>query len=202
MVWPFSSGKNQPEPIKLNSTHEPAHESSEQDRQSQNYTGGRRFLLEDTTPRFSDSSQSQAARKREEASLQQAWNTVSWQDFSLERLTAIPCFRDAGMSGFASMFVAGSVMFLYHKNPARAANWAVGAFMLGSIVGWEQCRLKRKRSFHVAQMARDAVAAKERPMLHEPVNDKRVLKEWEGHTTATTPSSSVASSPKPWYKFW
>ena len=93
------------------------------------YSAGKKYLLEDTKPRFANESQREHANKQEQATLQKAWETISWNDFSVERLTKIPCFRDAGMTGFTSMFVLGSVMFLYHKNPSRAANWAVGGFM-------------------------------------------------------------------------
>lgn len=184
MVWPFSRRQN-----------------GSQDRESEagpeinSKASGKKYLLEDTKPRFANESQSQYANAQEQATLRKAWETVDWQDFSFERLVRIPCFRDAGMTGFTSMFVLGSVMFLYHKNPSKAANWSVGGLMLGSIVGWEQCRLRRKNSFHTAQMAKSTVAAKEKPMLHTPVNDDRVKKEWEGHTSAST-------AKKPWYKFW
>ncbi|SCW04059.1 LAFE_0H05006g1_1 [Lachancea fermentati] len=183
MVWPFNKKRNEPE------------ETHEEQPPLQNYSMGKKYLLEDTQPRFSNESQSQAASKHEQATLSNAWKTVTWNDFSFQRLAAIPCFRDAGMTGFTSMFAVGTVMLLYHKNPSRAANWAVGGLMLGSIVGWEQCRLRRRRSFEVAQMAKQTVAGKEKPMLHPVVHDDRVKQEWEEH-------NSNASRSRPWYKFW
>ncbi|SCU95627.1 LANO_0E10880g1_1 [Lachancea nothofagi CBS 11611] len=184
MVWPFGRKHSGPEDGQKQAV--PA---------SQNSSAGKKYLLEDTEPRFANESQSHYASAQEQASLRTAWDTVGWNDFSLQRLTQIPCFRDAGMSGFTSMFVLGSVMFLYHKNPGRAANWAVGGFMLGSIVGWEQCRLRRKKSFQTAQMAKNTVANKEKPMLKPVVNDDRVKEDWIGHTSDTT-------AKKPWYKLW
>ncbi|SCU85298.1 LADA_0D06722g1_1 [Lachancea dasiensis] len=185
MVWPF--GKKQVEEANPSKQVEP---------ELQNYSAGKKYLLEDTKPRFANDSQSQYASSQEKATFREAWEAVTLDDFSIQRLTQIPCFRDAGMSGFTSMFVVGSVMFLYHKNPSRAANWAVGGFLLGSIVGWEQCRLRRKKSFQTAQMARSTVASKEKPMMNPVAHDDRVKKEWEGHTTDT------AAAKKPWYKLW
>lgn len=189
MVWPFSKKKEQELDSVVETPREP---------RLTNYSSGQKFLLEDTKPRFTNESQNKQQRLQEQAQIRDAWNTLSWQDFSLAKLTSIPCFRDAGMSGFTSMFVVGTVIFLYHKNPARAANWSIGGYMLGSIVGWEQCRMKRKRGFQVAEMAKQTVATKERPMVKQHLNDDRVKKEWEGHTT----ESINAMQKRPWYKFW
>ncbi|AGO10668.1 AaceriABR199Cp [[Ashbya] aceris (nom. inval.)] len=159
-----------------------------------NYTPGQKLLLEDTRPRFdTQSSASQQALQREHATLVDAWKTVRWEDFSFERMTGIPCFRDAGMAGFSAMVVAGSVTFLFHKNPVRAANWGFGGLLLGSIVGWEQCRMRRRRSFQVAEMARQTVAAKEAPMLQKPDNAQKA---------GTVSQASELPAKKPWYRFW
>ncbi|KAL3232272.1 Cytochrome c oxidase assembly protein COX20, mitochondrial [Nakaseomyces bracarensis] len=160
-----------------------------------NYTPGQKILLEDTRPKF----QSDISKGSKDLSLKDAWQKITWEDFTLERLTSIPCFRDAGMVGFSSMFVSGSVILLYHKNITRALNWAMGGLMLGSIVGWEQCRMKRKRSFQVAQMAMETVAKKEKPMKHKVEHDPKLLDQWEGRS-GTKPSNN--SNDKPWYKFW
>ena len=58
--------------------------------------------------------------------------------------------------------------------------------------------MKRKRGFQVAEMAKQTVATKERPMVKQHLNDDRVKKEWEGHTT----ESINAMQKRPWYKFW
>lgn len=164
-----------------------------------NYSKGQKILLEDTNPRFNNEvSQRQKAHSQEEASFKRAWDTVKWEDFSLARLSMIPCFREAGLIGFTSMFVVGAVTFLYHKNPVRSANWSVSGLLLGSVVGWEQCRLKRKRSFQVAQMARDTVASKKKPMINTVSHDEKLVKQWEGHTNGERPETKA----RPWYKLW
>lgn len=183
--WPFGGKKEEVE------RRQDGVKSDAMEGQLTNYSRGQRILLEDTKPRFDgETSQSQLAVSREEASFRKAWNSISKEDFSFARLTAIPCFRDAGLIGFTCMFVTGAVTFLYHKSPARSANWSVGGLLLGSVVGWEQCRLRRKRSFQVAQMARETVAAKPRPMLKAVEHDERVKHQWD------------TQQKKPWYKFW
>lgn len=193
--WTWKSKKDE-------STSEPVPESPPVSPSSSvptSYSKGQKILLEDTNPKFNNEmSQSQLANSNEQTSFKQAWNTVSWQDFSLAKLTSIPCFRDSGLIGFTSMFVTGSVTFLYHKNPSRAVNWSIGGLLLGSVVGWEQCRMRRKRSFQIAQMAKQTMANKERPMRKSLDHDERIKSQWDDHHAPV----SKQGEKKPWYKFW
>ncbi|AJU59449.1 Cox20p [Saccharomyces cerevisiae YJM1573] len=180
------------------------------DRVLTNYSRGQKILLEDTPPKFADDlSNSQLAKKQERATLKEAWDSIRWSDFSLQKLTSIPCFRDAGMLGFSSMFLMGSIIFIYHKSPTKATNWAMSSLILGSIVGWEQCRLKRQKSFQIAQLAKETVAKKEKPMLHNVPHDPSLPGQWEAAKNEkqsqfeqSNQNLSQASSEKKWYKFW
>lgn len=193
--WTWKSKKDE-------STSEPVPESppvSPSRSVPTSYSKGQKILLEDTNPKFNNEiSQSQLANSNEQTSFKQAWNTVSWQDFSLNKLTSIPCFRDSGLIGFTSMFVTGSVTFLYHKNPSRAVNWSIGGLLLGSVVGWEQCRMRRKRSFQIAQMAKQTMANKEKPMRKSLDHDERIKGQWDDHRAPVRKQGEK----KPWYKFW
>ena len=203
--WPWSN----------QTQHEQQQQQQQQDRPEgepvlTNYSRGQKILLEDTPPKFTnDLSNSQLAKKQDRATLKEAWDSVRWGDFSLERLTSIPCFRDAGMLGFSSMFLMGSVIFIYHKSPTKATNWAMSSLILGSIVGWEQCRLKRQKSFQIAQLAKETVAKKERPMMHNVVHDPALPEQWEvaknekqAQFQQSNQRLSQGSSDKKWYKFW
>ena len=99
------------------------------------------------------------------------------------------------------MFVTGGVTFLYHKNPSKAVNWSIGGLLLGSIVGWEQCRMRRKRSFQVAQMARETMAAKQRPMVKKMGHDERLKNQWDEDRDGYGDDNQNQKR-KPWYKFW
>ncbi|AMD22950.1 HHR181Wp [Eremothecium sinecaudum] len=200
MVWFFSrSSKDEHENSNTSSSASEVFASSmENQEQPTNYVRGQKLLLEDTKPRFDTStSMGKYAKQQERATLRDAWDSLTWEDFTVDKLTSIPCFRQAGLTGFCSMFVIGSVMFLYHKNPSKASNWAFGGLMLGSIVGWEQCRVKRLRSFQTAQMAKRVVAAKERPMLDKHTNDHSVKS-----IMSRDADNGASSGGKPWYKFW
>ena len=139
--------------FKSNSTPQQQQEP-QQEKPLTNYSPGQKILLQDTKPHFNDPATAQQTKPViDSQTFKQAWNTLSWKEFTPEKLTEIPCFRDAGMVGFSSLFVVGSLMFIYHKNPMKATNWGLGSLLLGSMVGWEQCRLKRKHSFEIAQLA-------------------------------------------------
>ncbi|CCH62922.1 hypothetical protein TBLA_0I02660 [Henningerozyma blattae CBS 6284] len=156
-----------------------------------NYSKGQRILLQDTEPKFQDNAPSINESARD--TFNKALKTVSWDDFTLEKLTATPCFRDAGMVGFSSMFVLGGITLLYHKNPMKATNWSICGLLLGSIVGWEQCRITRTNSFKNAQIAKEIVKNKPKAMINPKEHDERLVNQWN-HEDLTNST--------PWYKFW
>lgn len=196
--WPFSDKENS---RSLDEARTP--KTANIGPMASNYSKGQKILLEDIDPRFdSETSQRQMAHSQEEANLKKALDSIKVEDFSFAKLSMIPCFRDAGLIGFTSMFVSGTVTFLYHKNPLRSANWSVAGLLLGSVVGWEQCRLKRKRSFQVGQMARDTIASKKRPMLNSVKHEEKLVQQWEGHKNGERLVEAVSEKKSPWYKFW
>lgn len=172
------------------------------DEQLTNYSKGQKILLQDTEPRFKESEQ-QIQNVSNETALKEAVRTIKWQDFSAESLTGIPCFRDAGMVGFSSMFILGSVTLLYHKNPTKAVNWSMCGLLLGSIVGWEQCRLMRKNSFKNAELAKAVVRNKPKPMLHNNNLSPEEVEELQKKATQRLlPENGSSSSTPFWKKFW
>lgn len=123
--------------------------------------------LEDLPPKFDDS-QSTPKTPRE-PTLVDAARSINIQDFTVDRFVGMPCFREAMITGFQAMGVLGTVTFLIHKNPSKLINWSVCGFFLGNVIGWEQCRLMRRRSFQVMEKAKQ-------------VNQEKNAKKWEGKT--------------------
>lgn len=119
-------------------------------------------LLEDLPPKFEDVEPRRPAKQGYGDVLSQ----IKLSDFTLEHYASMPCFREAMITGFQAMGVLGVVTFLIHKNPSRSANWAVGGFFLGNLVGWEQCRSLRRKSFQTMEKARQ-------------VNQEKNVKKWE-----------------------
>ncbi|CCF58421.1 hypothetical protein KAFR_0E02690 [Kazachstania africana CBS 2517] len=166
-----------------------------------NYSQGQKILLRDTSPRFEDTTTT--GTNDAKAELKQAVNSISLADFKLVNLATIPCFRNAGMIGFSSMLIFGSITFLYNRNITKATNWSAMGLILGSIVGWEQCRLKRQNDKEFTQLAIQTVAKKPKPMLHKDEksieNLRRIealKKDWDKHP------NDISNDTKPWYKVW
>lgn len=120
-------------------------------------------FLEDLPPKFDD--KGAPGNKSIEANYAEALRKISLSDFTVERFVSMPCFREAMLTGFLAMGVLGTVTFLIHKNPRKALNWSVCGFFLGNIIGWEQCRSMRRRSFEVMEKARQ-------------VNREKNMKKW------------------------
>ena len=120
--------------------------------------------LEDLPPKFED----KEPVSRREPTLIDAAKQIKLSDFSVERFIGMPCFREAMITGFQAMGVLGTVTFLIHKNVSRSLNWSVCGFFLGNVVGWEQCRSIRRRSFQMMEKAKQA-------------KEERNAKSWEKH---------------------
>ncbi|CCK68104.1 Cox20p KNAG_0A04270 [Huiozyma naganishii CBS 8797] len=173
------------------------------------YSKGQKILMRDTPPRFphdADGAAPQGTSSRE--LFRTAWDGVSIEDFTLAKLATVPCFRDAVMVGFGGMVILGGVTLAYHRSAVRAANWATAGLLLGSVVGWEQCRLKRRRSFEIAQRAMATVRAKEsthardyRLLGEGSVRNAKLKEEWDNHRNDATMETPQQGKSK-WYKFW
>ena len=229
MKWPWSNDKESgsSSSSSISSDFNSNIEGENVQPMKSNYTPGQKILLRDTEPRFQDYNENNNTNTNNNgggssgdsstvstSTFKQALNTISKDQFTFENLVNIPCFRDAGMLGFSAMFVMGiSTAIINRRKPLstklywnRIINWSVGSLLLGSVVGWEQCRLQRRKSFEIAQLAIETVQRKEKPMLKPKDNSKspqtqELLKEWKEHPNDVTRDDFDDNS-KPWYKFW
>lgn len=115
-------------------------------------------LLEDLPPKFED----EEPIHSQHLTFVNALQKILLEDFTIDHYVSMPCFREAMLTGFQAMGVLGAVTFIIHKNPSRSVNWSVCGFFLGSVVGWEQCRSIRKRSFQTVEAAKQANQEKSR----------------------------------------
>ncbi|CAK7891699.1 cytochrome c oxidase assembly protein Cox20p, mitochondrial [[Candida] anglica] len=120
--------------------------------------------LEDLPPKFEDN---ETTSYQEDPTYTNVLSTIKMSDFSPNNMVMIPCFRDAMLTGFSAMGVLGVVTLLIHKNAGKAANWAVGGFFLGNIVGWEQCRSIRRKGFQNMERARQINQEKNTKKIEE-----------------------------------
>lgn len=152
MVWPFLS------PPEKSETEESAKAVATKPEPKE------ARLLSDRPKRFDPDKYNLTPEKKTPSQLEfnAAVGQISLKDFTFANLVKIPCFREAGLIGFSALGVMTTTMFLVHKNPSRAANWGVGAGLLGSLVGWEQCRSQRARSFQNVELAKKVFNEKHR----------------------------------------
>lgn len=105
--------------------------------------------LEDLPPKFEDVDPPQEISKA--AALAKEFK---FSDLTIERFVKMPCFREAMITGFQAMGVLGGVTFLIRKNFQRSLNWGMTGFFLGNIIGFEQCRSIRRKSFETVEKAK------------------------------------------------
>ncbi|RLV84701.1 Cytochrome c oxidase protein 20 mitochondrial [Meyerozyma sp. JA9] len=132
-------------------------------------------FLEDLPPKFEDT----APRQPPESMYREAFKQVKLSDFTPSHFVGMPCFREAMITGFQSMGVLGAITFLIHKNPQRSVNWAVCGFFLGNIVGWEQCRSLRRKSFETVEKARQKNQEKQAKKWEEKQASDEQMKKWK-----------------------
>lgn len=113
-------------------------------------------FLEDLPPKFEDNE----TKRPDEATYLAAINKISLSDFTIDNYVTMPCFREAMLTGFSAMGVLGVVTLLIHKSPGRSVNIGIGGFFLGSVIGFEQCRSIRRRSFQNVEKAKQANQAR------------------------------------------
>ncbi|KAG7780299.1 hypothetical protein KL930_001224 [Ogataea haglerorum] len=142
MVWPF--GKRSTQSAEEEAT------SNGKDKSEQ------KIFLEDVPPKFDTDIRKPASQHTTQSrEMKRILSNLSWSDFHPSNLLAIPCFRDAGLTGFSCLFVFSSVMFLYHKDIRKAANWGFGGLMLGATFAWEQCNAQRRKEQLAVKMAQE-----------------------------------------------
>lgn len=130
--------------------------------------------LEDLPPKFEDTE----PVPPQQATYSDAFQKIELNDFTVTNFVGMPCFREAMLTGFQAMGVLGVVTFLIHKNPGRSANWAISGFFLGNVVGWEQCRSIRRKSFQTVEAARQANQEKMQKKLDKMSGEDELLKKF------------------------
>ncbi|CAH6719866.1 cytochrome c oxidase assembly protein Cox20p, mitochondrial [[Candida] jaroonii] len=122
-------------------------------------------FLEDLPPKFDDSNQ-QKQPSPQEITYWSVLKQIKLSDFTVERFAKMPCFKEAMMTGFQAMAVLGGATLVIQRNVNRSVHWSVCGFLLGNILGWNQCRSIRKKQLETMDKARR-------------VNREKVAKKWE-----------------------
>ncbi|KAI1249607.1 hypothetical protein MGN70_009220 [Eutypa lata] len=106
----------------------------------------------------------------------------------------IPCARQGFLTGIGAGSVVGMGRYIFGARIPKAANWAFGTFLLGSIIQFEVCQAQRYQE--KAAMARvvEVIDRKQKAKAEESARLKREADE--------RMAQEAAAAKKSWYRFW
>ncbi|KAG7664566.1 COX20 [[Candida] subhashii] len=156
MGW-FGGSSSSPAKVSVVSEYTEAQQQQQQQQQ----------FLEDLPPKFQDDVPPQHRPIKQQPTIIDVLKDIKLSDFTIERFTGMPCFREGMITGFQAMSVLGIVTFFIRKNISQSMNWAVGGFFLGNVLGFEQCRSVRRRSYMAIEKAKQLREAKNRAKWDE-----------------------------------
>lgn len=128
-------------------------------------------FLDDLPPKFDD-----VEPTHRDNTMMSAVHELKLSDITVERYLSMPCFREAMITGFQAMGVLSGVTFLVRKNLGRSLHWGVGGFFLGNVIGFEQCRSIRRRSFQTVERAKQKNMEKNEKKWKEHNEDDQLEK--------------------------
>ncbi|KAJ8112873.1 hypothetical protein ONZ43_g5287 [Nemania bipapillata] len=105
----------------------------------------------------------------------------------------IPCAREGFMTGIGAGTVVGMGRYFVGARAPKAANWAFGAFILGSIIQWEYCQAQRRKE-RAAMLRVVEVMDRKQAEKAQAAEAARLKREAE--------KKAAVEARKSWYKFW
>ncbi|KAI0516943.1 hypothetical protein F5B22DRAFT_646288 [Xylaria bambusicola] len=105
----------------------------------------------------------------------------------------IPCAREGLMTGIGAGAVLGMGRYFTGARAPKAANWAFGAFLLGSIVQWEYCQAQRRKERAAMARVVEVIDRKQAEKKAQAAEAARLKQEAE---------EKAQQAQKSWYKFW
>ncbi|PNY28863.1 Cytochrome c oxidase protein 20, mitochondrial [Tolypocladium capitatum] len=131
-----------------------------------------------------------------------AVSMIKKEDFA--NVASTPCARQGFLAGIASGAGLGGLKFVLQGAPIRtslnrsgnatkAANWAVGIFVLGSMASYEYCQYQRRSERLQMKRHIEVVSEKRREQARKAAEDKREQPRLEQGRQAAQ---------KPWYRPW
>ncbi|KAF6828577.1 mitochondrial cytochrome c oxidase protein 20-like protein [Colletotrichum plurivorum] len=134
-------------------------------------------------------------------SISEAVKTIKTEDFLTVSQT--PCARDGFLAGIASGAGLGALKYVFRARnldysheigtPLKAANWAVGGFLMGSIASFEYCQYQRRQ---------ERVRMKRTVEVYQETMAEKRAREAEALEKRRLEEEAVKASQRAWYKFW
>ncbi|KAI1851331.1 hypothetical protein JX265_000435 [Neoarthrinium moseri] len=106
----------------------------------------------------------------------------------------IPCARQGFLTGIGAGALIGAGRYLFGARVPKAANWAAGGFLLGSIIQWEFCQYSRTQERVAMARAVEIIDRKQA--------EKKAKAEEAARRRAEANEKAKEAAQKSWYKFW
>ncbi|KAG5951562.1 hypothetical protein E4U53_002816 [Claviceps sorghi] len=138
-----------------------------------------------------DEVQSAATNANARPTISDAVGMIKPDDFTNVHNT--PCARQGFIAGIAAGTGVGGLKFVLRGNAVKAANWAVGTFILGSMVSYEYCQYLRRAERIQMKRHIEVVAENKREMARKAAEERKEQLRLE---------REKAAAQRPWYKVW
>ncbi|KAI1108160.1 hypothetical protein F5Y14DRAFT_108225 [Nemania sp. NC0429] len=158
-----------------------------------------------TTSSSSSSSSSPPAAGVEGQAQPQPDNTLSRPTFKdgvqsiksddWTKIHHIPCAREGFMTGIGAGTVVGAGRYFVGAKVPKAANWACGAFVLGSVVQWEYCQAQRRKERAAMARVVEVIDRKQAEKKAEAAEAARLRRE-------AAEEEKARQARRSWYKLW
>ncbi|KAI0813708.1 hypothetical protein GGR55DRAFT_676642 [Xylaria sp. FL0064] len=131
--------------------------------------------------------------KQPRPTIKDGFQSIKSDDFL--KLHHIPCAREGLMTGIGAGAVIGTGRYFIGGRASKAANWAFGAFLLGSIVQWEYCQAQRRKERAAMARVVEVIDRKQAEKKAQAAEAARLKREAEQE-------KAQQQAQKSWYKFW
>ncbi|GAP84997.1 putative mitochondrial cytochrome c oxidase protein 20-like protein [Rosellinia necatrix] len=129
--------------------------------------------------------------KTSKPTFKEGMQSIKSDDFL--KVHQIPCAREGFMTGIGAGAVVGVGRFVAGARAPKAANWAFGAFLLGSVIQWEYCQVQRRKERAAMARVVEVIDRKQAEKKAQAAEAARLKQEAE---------EKARQAQKRWYKFW
>ncbi|KAH7155140.1 hypothetical protein B0J13DRAFT_604186 [Dactylonectria estremocensis] len=132
-----------------------------------------------------------AANPNSRPTITEAMGMIKKDDFLT--VANSPCARQGFITGIASGAGLGGLKFVVQGNATKAANWAVGFFVLGSMASYEYCQYLRRVERRMMKRQIEVVSENRREQAQKLMEARKEHQRLEAERKAAA---------RPWYKLW
>lgn len=132
-----------------------------------------------------------ATKPNARPTITEAVSMIKKDDFA--NIANTPCARQGFVTGIASGAGLGGLKFVIQGNATKAANWAVGFFVLGSMASYEYCQYLRRVERRQMKRQIEVVTENRREQAKKLMEARKEHQRLEAERKAAE---------RPWYKFW